>query len=57
LIKLPFLQDIDTASIVSESARKAFDKIGPEAFIRSNYRRSQIPLSGDQPGASGRFND
>ncbi|MBE0661498.1 MAG: DASS family sodium-coupled anion symporter [Bacteroidales bacterium] len=37
VIKIPFLQEIDAASLVDNAARKAFDKIGPEAFIRSNY--------------------
>lgn len=35
IIKLPFLQDIDPARL-TEEARKVFDKIGPEAFSRTN---------------------
>lgn len=34
---LPFLQNIDPSSLVSETARKAFDKNGMEVFIRSNH--------------------
>lgn len=34
---LPFLHNIDPSTLVSESAKKAFDKNGMEAFIRSNY--------------------
>lgn len=37
VIKLPFLQEIDASTLVDAAARKAFDKLGPEAFIRSNY--------------------
>lgn len=37
VIKIPFLQEIDATSLVDNAARKAFDKIGTEAFIRSNY--------------------
>ncbi len=35
VIKLPFLQDIDSSRL-TEEAKKVFDKIGPEAFSRSN---------------------
>jgi solute carrier family 13 (sodium-dependent dicarboxylate transporter), member 2/3/5 len=35
IIKLPFLQDIDPARL-TEEARKVFEKIGPEAFSRTN---------------------
>ncbi|MCK7581872.1 MAG: anion permease [Chromatiales bacterium] len=35
IIKLPFLQDIDPARL-TEEAKKVFDKIGPEAFSRTN---------------------
>lgn len=34
---LPFLRSIDSSSLVSETAKKAFDKNGMEVFIRSNY--------------------
>lgn len=37
VIKLPFLEQIDPAGLVDASAKKAFDKIGLEAFVRSNY--------------------
>lgn len=36
IIKVPFLQDIDPTRLVSEEARKAFAKLGSEAFSRSN---------------------
>ncbi|HAQ65176.1 MAG TPA: sodium:sulfate symporter [Bacteroidales bacterium] len=35
VIKLPFLDHIDP-EVLSESARKAFDKVGPEMFARNN---------------------
>ncbi|OFX89995.1 MAG: sodium:sulfate symporter [Bacteroidetes bacterium GWF2_33_16] len=35
IIKLPFLQNIDPARL-TEEGRKVFDKIGPEAFSRTN---------------------
>jgi len=34
---LPFLNNIDPSTLVSETAKKAFDKNGIEVFIRSNY--------------------
>ncbi len=36
IVHVPFLQDIDPVRIVSEEARKAFEKLGSEAFTRSN---------------------
>lgn len=36
VIKVPFLQDIDSASLVSEAAKKAFNSLGQLGFIRSN---------------------
>ncbi len=37
VIKLPFLENIELGGLMEESAKKAFNKIGPEAFIHSNY--------------------
>jgi len=37
VIKLPYIEQIDGLHLVDGAARKAFDKIGMEAFIRSNY--------------------
>ncbi|MDD5696093.1 MAG: anion permease, partial [Bacteroidales bacterium] len=34
---LPFLTDIDPAGLISEEAKKAFEKLGPIAFSRSNH--------------------
>ena len=36
VIKLPFLQDIDSLQLVSEEAKKAYEKLGPVAFTRTN---------------------
>ena len=36
VIKLPFLETINASDLVSESAKKVFDKIGSAAFIRNN---------------------
>lgn len=36
VIKVPFLQEIDPASLVSTAAKKAFDTLGEAGFIRSN---------------------
>jgi anion transporter len=36
VIKLPFLQDIDSLQLVSEEAKKAYEKLGPFAFTRTN---------------------
>lgn len=36
IIKLPFLQSINPSELVSEGAKKAFEKIGEAAFIRNN---------------------
>ena len=36
VIKLPFLETINSSDLVSESAKKVFDKIGSAAFIRNN---------------------
>ena len=34
---LPFLQNIDPSSLVSQNAKKALEKTGMEIFIRNNY--------------------
>lgn len=36
VIDLPFLQNIDPSSLVSKEAIKAFEKLGPSEFTRSN---------------------
>ncbi|MBP9211300.1 MAG: anion permease [Bacteroidetes bacterium] len=36
VIKLPFLQDLQAADIVTETAQKAFKELGAERFIRNN---------------------
>jgi anion transporter len=36
VIKLPFLQDIDSLQLVSEEAKKAYEKLGTVAFTRTN---------------------
>lgn len=36
-IEIPFLEQIDPSRLVDEDAKKAFAKIGAQAFIRSNY--------------------
>ena len=36
VIKFPFLASIDSADLVSESAKKVFEKVGSAAFIRNN---------------------
>lgn len=36
VIDLPFLQNIDPSSLVSKEAIKAFEKLGPSGFARSN---------------------
>lgn len=46
VLKLPFLQNIDPAQLVSDEALKAWDKLGPEGFIRSNEMMLAIFLAG-----------
>lgn len=36
VIKLPFLESINPSELVSESAKKAYEKLGSAAFIRNN---------------------
>jgi anion transporter len=36
VVKLPFLESVNPSELVSESAKKAFAKIGAEAFTRNN---------------------
>lgn len=36
VIKLPFLESINPSELVSESAKKAYEKLGAAAFIRNN---------------------
>lgn len=36
VIKLPFLESINPSELVSESAKKAYDKLGSAVFIRNN---------------------
>lgn len=36
VIKVPFLQDIESASLVTDAAKKAFNSLGQVGFIRSN---------------------
>jgi solute carrier family 13 (sodium-dependent dicarboxylate transporter), member 2/3/5 len=37
ILKLPFLQEIDPAGLVSEASKKAYNSLGDAGFIRSNY--------------------
>jgi len=46
VIKLPFLQHIDQAQLVSEEAKKAFEKLGYLAFTRSNEMMLAIFIAG-----------
>lgn len=46
VIKLPFLQEIDSAQLVSEEAKKAWEKLGSAAFIRSNEWMLAIFIAG-----------
>lgn len=36
IIRLPFLEGINPSELVSASAKKAYEKIGPEMFMRNN---------------------
>jgi solute carrier family 13 (sodium-dependent dicarboxylate transporter), member 2/3/5 len=36
ILKLPFLESINPSELVSESAKKAFEKLGPAVFMRNN---------------------
>ena len=36
IIKLPFLESINSSELVSETAKKAYDKLGSAVFIRNN---------------------
>ena len=45
VLKLSFLQQIDPVHL-TEEARKVFDKIGPEAFSRSNALMLGIFMAG-----------
>lgn len=46
VIRLPFLQHIDPAQLVSEEAKKAYEKIGSLAFTRSNEMMLAIFVAG-----------
>ncbi|MEA5109185.1 hypothetical protein SDC9_23866 [bioreactor metagenome] len=46
VIKLPFLQEIDSAQLVSDEAKKAWEKLGSAAFIRSNEWMLAIFVAG-----------
>ncbi|HOI86294.1 MAG TPA: DASS family sodium-coupled anion symporter [Lentimicrobium sp.] len=46
VLKLPFLQHIDPTQLVSDEALKAWEKLGPEGFIRSNEMMLAIFLAG-----------
>ncbi|MDZ7377981.1 MAG: DASS family sodium-coupled anion symporter [candidate division KSB1 bacterium] len=46
LVRLPFLQSIDVTQLVSNSAKNAFQKLGPEAFARSNHLMLGIFVAG-----------
>ncbi|KAF0204048.1 MAG: sodium/sulfate [Bacteroidetes bacterium] len=46
VIKLPFLQDIDSLQLVSEEAKKAYEKLGPVAFTRTNEMMLAIFIAG-----------
>ncbi|MBC7187621.1 MAG: DASS family sodium-coupled anion symporter [Calditrichaeota bacterium] len=46
LVKLPFLQHIDGAQLVSNAAKSAYRNLGPEAFARSNHLMLGIFLAG-----------
>ncbi|MDP2424708.1 MAG: DASS family sodium-coupled anion symporter [Bacteroidales bacterium] len=46
VLQVPFLHDIDPSTIVSQSVRKIFDKIGPEAFSRNNQMMLAIFVAG-----------
>ena len=45
VIDLPFLQNIDSSSLVSKEAIKAFEKLGPEGFTRINQMMLGIFLA------------
>ncbi|HOP14893.1 MAG TPA: hypothetical protein PLH09_13030, partial [Lentimicrobium sp.] len=46
VIKLPFLQDIDPAGLVSAEAKKAFEKLGASGFTRTNELMLAIFVAG-----------
>jgi anion transporter len=46
VIKLPFLHEIDPAGLVSEEAKKAFEKLGSLTFARSNEMMLAIFVAG-----------
>jgi sodium-dependent dicarboxylate transporter 2/3/5 len=46
VIRLPFLQHIDPAQLVSEEAKKAYEKLGSLAFTRSNEMMLAIFIAG-----------
>ncbi len=46
IIKLPFLQQIDPSQLVSEEAKKAYEKLGSLAFTRSNEMMLAIFIAG-----------
>ncbi|MBW6491403.1 MAG: DASS family sodium-coupled anion symporter [Lentimicrobium sp.] len=46
VIKLPFLQDIDSAQLVSDEAKKAFEKLGSFQFTRMNEFMLAIFIAG-----------
>jgi solute carrier family 13 (sodium-dependent dicarboxylate transporter), member 2/3/5 len=46
VIKLPFLQHIEPAQLVSEEAKKAYEKLGALAFTRSNEMMLAIFIAG-----------
>lgn len=37
VFQFPFLQNIDPSSLVSDAAKEAFSKLGPETFSRNNH--------------------
>ncbi len=46
LVKLPFLQHIEATQLVSNSAKAAYQKLGPEGFARSSHLMLAIFLAG-----------
>ncbi|HPG34015.1 MAG TPA: SLC13 family permease, partial [Lentimicrobium sp.] len=46
VIKLPFLQEIDPSKLVSAEAKKAYEKLGALAFVRTNEMMLAVFIAG-----------
>lgn len=46
VIKLPFLQEIDPSKLVSTEAKKAYEKLGALAFVRTNEMMLAVFIAG-----------